>query len=151
MVLLDVVRFEVQAFLLEGLLLDAADEALTLFIVEHLFPLDSEGGKFIDEDTSEDVLEEHTHDDNVDHVVGEPAGFEGIHVLADLLLDVEFNHAVEDSLAVVVGVLVGVYGLDVVVHGENREERVERYTEEGQNTQHLQADLQGGYDVLEYV
>ena len=87
-VLLDVVRFQIQALLLEGLLLDAADEALTFLVVEHFFPLDSEGCKFIDEDTPEDILEEHAHDDYIYHIVGEPACFEGIHILADLLLDV---------------------------------------------------------------
>lgn len=107
----------------------------------------SEGGEVVDEDTSQNIAEEHVHENHVDHIVGEPATFEFLHVLSYLFLYVKLDHAVEYSLAVGVRVAVRIDGLSILAQGKHREEGDEADSEEGQNSQHFKRHLQSSDDT----
>jgi hypothetical protein len=133
MVLLNIVSLQVFALLLQGLFVDPADETFFSFILQHFLSRRSEGGEVVDEDAPQDVSEQHVHEDNIDHVVGEPPSLEDLHILSHLLLDVEFHHAVEHRFAVSVRVPIRIYTICVVAQGEDRKESYEGYSEEREN------------------
>ena len=114
MVLLDVVSFEVLAFFLKGFLIDAADKAFFCFIFEHFLPFRSQRCKIINENTSKNVSKEHVHEDDVYHIICKPSSFKLIHVLSDLLFNIEFDHAVIHGLTMYLRILLRVYGVSIV-------------------------------------
>ena len=151
MVLLDVMGLQVKTLLFKGLFVNATNEAFSFFVIDHLFSLGPQGGEVVDQDTSQYITEQHVHEDHVDHVIWEPTRFEWIHIFTDLFLDVELYHTTKHSFTVIFWIFLWVYGFDITTHRKYWEKGVERNPEEGQDTQHLDTDLQSPDDTLQHI
>ena len=103
MVLCLVVRFEVFVCFFKRFLFDGANKAFALFVLLNLVAFLPQLSESIDQDTTDDIAKKHVHKNSVNHVRNEPTGFERIHVFTDLFVNVKFDDAVEQGLAVIFG------------------------------------------------
>lgn len=129
--------------------IDAAYEAVVLFVVFDFFSLISEFGEGIDNDSRHDVGEEQRKEHVVQRVEEELQGIPIGHAVADHSGGGERDHATDERVAVVLGFILQVDLVDVVIEPRHGEHEHEQDTEHGHHKQLLRVVRDGLEDVLQ--
>lgn len=120
--------FQVLVSLLQCLFFNSTNETFSFFILFNLISSLSQFCKCINKDTTNNITKEQIHEYRVKHIRNESSCFERIHILANLLTNIQFNNTVSQRLTMLLRNWLWIKGTCIIMNRKDGENGYEGYT-----------------------